>query len=223
MEVSVDDFDWQLDWLVAHREVVDLETAVRRWGEPESSNLVVLTFDDGYRNTFEAVFPRLVEKALPFVLYLATESIDKAPTFKSEGFDEPLSWTQAEQMMNSGLMTVGAHTHTHCDLRSVSSSVAEREIGACNALIEKRLGVFPRHFAYPWGYWSAIADPLVQKTYSTAVLGATPRPASRPSRHMLHRYPIQLSDGIRFFKARLERGLRVEEAVRRRVRGYQGP
>lgn len=223
MEVSEESFRRQLDWLMENRQVVSLDDAVGNWGHPASNEMVVLTFDDGYVDTHTRAFPLLKERGLPFVLYLATESIESGQTLGPETGAEPLVWSMIGEMVASGLLTIGAHTHTHRDLRDVPRLEVEREIALSNDLIADRLGIVPRHFAYPWGYWSKVANSVVRERYKTAVLGGSPRPHPDPPPHRLHRYPVQLGDGVAFFKARLSGGLLLEESVRRRVRGYNGP
>ncbi len=223
MEVSLEDFRRQMEWLSANLHVVDLGEALVRWHSPGSQQLVVLTFDDGYRDTFETAFPVLSESGLPFTIYLATESIETGiPLGPAEGAD-PLTWDQIGVMLESGLVTVGAHTHRHSDLRKLSTEAVEEELGLSDDLIEMRLGVRPTHFAYPWGFWSSSADSPVKERYSSAALAGSRRPTKDLNPHLLRRYPIQLSDGFRFFRARLRGGLRLEEIIRRRVKDYTGP
>lgn len=219
MEVTSDDFEWQLGWLVKNRRVVDLETALSQWGSPQSEELVVLTFDDGYRDTYTKALPVLKVHGLPFTIYVATSFVAE-----SDMSHDLLTWSQLEEMAGTGLLTVGAHTHTHADLRMLGKSAVAREIEASNKLIEARLGLQPRHFAYPWGYWAETADALIRGEYESAALGA-PHRGVTPDRdpYLVHRFPIQLSDGKRWFKSRLEGGLLLEEELRRRLRGYRGP
>lgn len=218
MEVKTEDFAWQLDWLVGNREVVDLETAVKRWDEPGADRLVVLTFDDGYEDNYTRAFPLLQDKGFPFVLYLATQMIE----YGSNHGVACLDWGQISDMTDSGLVTIGAHTHSHCDLRTVDYAQALREFEHSNRIIEDRLGIRPRHFAYPWGYWAENAHRAVSDTYQTAVLGA-PAGARQVDPLRLHRFPVQLSDGRRWFRRRIEGGFFIEEVIRRRLRGYRGP
>jgi len=218
MEVTTGAFSWQLEWLAENREVVSLDTAIERWHEPGADRLVVLTFDDGYRDTYTTAFPLLVERSLPFTLYLSTQMIESGLAESGE----PLQWPQIEAMVDSGLVTVGSHTHTHRDLRSTRADETAWEIESADSIIESRLGVQPRHFAYPWGYWGESAHNLVRQRYESAVLGA-PTSTSSFDPHKIHRHPIQLSDGITWFGARLGGGLAMEEVVRRRLRGYKGP
>lgn len=221
MEVTLSDFEWQLRWLSENRSVVDLNTAVSKWHDTDSDRLVVLTFDDGYMDTYTTAWPLLRKYEFPFTLYLSTQQIGGIGL---RGSDQPLGWDEIETMMSSSLLTIGAHTHRHADLRTVSTDEVEEELATSDEIIESRLGVRPRHFAYPWGYWSQSADPVVRRRYLTATLGAPPmRRSSSYDPHMIYRFPVQLSDGRRWFRARLARGLVFEEELRRRIRRYRGP
>jgi len=216
-------FGQHIDWLREKREIVDLETAMARRGDVTSGRLVVLTFDDGFVDTFTVAFPLLKRHGLPFVIYVSTESIESGNPLRGEEGSSPLSWAQLEEMLGSGLMTVGAHTHTHPDLRSLNATEVAMELNTSDDLIRSQLGVAPLHFAYPYGFWSPQADGPVRERYDTAVVGASPRYRSISDPHILHRYPIQGSDGFLFFRARVRGGLRAEEVLRRRIRRYSGP
>jgi len=222
MEVDEAHFAGQLSWLQDNYELTDLETAVSRWEEPGSEKVVVLTFDDGYRDVYTTAFPMLRTRGVPFVLYLSTGLVGSASGGAAFAGD-PLSWDEIVEMVGSGLVTVGAHTHSHPDMREISASQAAEELDRSDWIIEERVGVSPRHFAYPYGFWSAGADALVRDRYETAVLGGKSRPSARLDPHLIHRYPVQKSDGDLFFRARVRRGLGLEEAVRRRIKGYRGP
>ncbi|MGH8913628.1 MAG: polysaccharide deacetylase family protein [Acidimicrobiia bacterium] len=223
MEVTTDDFTRQLDWLSQNWEVVTFDQAVTRWDEPGADRLVALTFDDGYLDTFTTAFPMLRERQLPFLIYLATESIETGSPLGPPGRADPLAWDHVVDMLSSGLVTIGAHTHRHRDLRHLPAEAVEEELTTSDGLIERRLGLRPDHFAYPWGYWSSTAAAVVDRRYETAAIAGTPRPGTTLDRHRLHRYPVQLSDGFRFFPARLRGGFRVEEQVRRWIKRYSGP
>lgn len=215
-DLALSDFLWQLDWLEENREIVAIETAIRRWDEPGSERFVVVTFDDGYRDTFTTAFPFLARHSIPFTLYVATGMIGSS----DERF---LTWDQVGTMLESGLLTIGSHTHTHADLRSLGREAILEEMGEADGIIQRQLGSAPAHFAYPWGYWSEPADRIVRERYHSAALGASCRAVFGMDTHRLHRFPVQLSDGKRWFRLRLKGGFVVEERVRRRLRGYRGP
>jgi peptidoglycan/xylan/chitin deacetylase (PgdA/CDA1 family) len=222
MEVTKQCFESHLSWLMANKEVVDLETAIARRGETGAKRLVVLTFDDGFEDLFRIGFPLMAANEVPFVLYVTTGPVETQQPFgRVEAI--PLSWDQIEEMSSSGLMTLGVHTHSHPDLRLLTRSEIADELSSADALIELRTGRPPRHFAYPYGYWAAAADAEVRQRYSSAVLGAGGQNTLQTDPFLLHRIPIQLSDGILFFRRKVETGLRLEEKARRLLTGYRGP
>jgi peptidoglycan/xylan/chitin deacetylase (PgdA/CDA1 family) len=223
MEVTTAAFIRHLDWLAAHGRVVTLEEALRRSGEPDSDRLFVLSFDDGYEDFYENAFPMLVSHGFPFLMYLTTAPVETGVALTPGGRANPLTWDQLRRMLDSGIMTAGAHTHTHVDLRGLGSASVADELDKSNELIRHELGVDPRHFAYPWGYWDPRADQEVRRRYATAALGSGRAIGSDTDAHLINRIPIQLDDGHWFFTRKIRTGLRMEDRARRLVTGYRGP
>src|SRR3712207_9192018 len=52
-----------------------------------------------------------------------------------------LSWSQLAECVDSGLVTIGSHTHTHADLARADEMTAAGEMRRSKELIEDRLGV----------------------------------------------------------------------------------
>ncbi len=221
MEVATETFASQIDFLEAEGSIVSLDDAVSRIGTPGDDRLFVLTFDDGYADMYTNAFPLLLERGVPFTLYVTTLPVEDPSVSRPGAL--PLNWGQLEEMFDSGLATVGAHTHSHPDLRSLSSDAVAAELDESNALIHDRLSVDPRHFAYPKGWWAAGAETKVRERYATAVLGEGPPNRSGTDHYRLHRVAVQKSDGVRFFKRKLATGLVLEDRLRRIVRSYHGP
>jgi peptidoglycan/xylan/chitin deacetylase (PgdA/CDA1 family) len=222
MNVEAESFRRQIDWLQAHGEIVELQEAIKRRGEPNSHRLFVLTFDDGYADLFVNAFPILIKRQLPFTLYLTSGPIENPDHFPNWP-GEPLTWDQVVLMRESGLMTVGAHTHTHPDLRFIGESAVVDELDTSNALIAERSGLFPRHFTYPKGWWAPHAHNAVCSRYVTATLGGGESITESSDLHMLNRVPVQRSDVGPLFGSKMRTGGEVEERVRRRLRSYEGP
>jgi peptidoglycan/xylan/chitin deacetylase (PgdA/CDA1 family) len=221
MEIATETFANQVRHLEAEGSIVSLNDAIARMGTPDDDRLFVLTFDDGYADMHANAFPLLTDRRIPFTLYITTLPIEDSAVTQSGA--SPLTWGQIEEMLGSGLVTIGAHTHSHPDLRYLSADAVAAELDESNALIQDRLGVEPRHFAYPKGWWSASAEPEVRKRYATAVLGEGPPNRLGTDHHRLHRVAVQRSDGMRFFKRKLSTGLVFEDRLRRIVRRYHGP
>ncbi len=224
MEVVTEVFAHHLDWLQDRGEIVDLDTAIERRGEPDADRLFVLTFDDGFQDVFHNAFPLMERHGTPFTLYLTTRPIETGePIDARYPGAEPLTWDQVNEMISTGLVTVGAHTHTHPDLRTTSRDVVVTELDTSNRLIQDRTGLFPRHFTYPWGWWSETADLLVRERYDTATVGSTSLITEGSDLATLSRVPVQSSDGVAWFNRRVVGGLRLENGVRRWRARYSGP
>ncbi len=224
MEVSVDAFARQLDWLQDNGEIVALETAVERRGELGDDRIFVITFDDGYEDVYHNAFPLMKALGIPFTLYLTTRPIETGEAIDQRYPDaRPLNWEQIREMISTGLVTVGAHTHTHVDLRAVGSDQIREELDRSNAAIELNTGHLPEHFTYPWGWWSEKADPLVRERYRTATVGSTSPITADSDTATLGRFPVLSSDRFFWFALRVKRGLRLENIVRRKLAGYSGP
>jgi Polysaccharide deacetylase len=220
MDLSPEMFRGHVKWL-DHGRIVGFGDALSGADDPESNRHIVLTFDDGYADFYENAFPLLHEQGLPFVLYLTTGHIETGDLLHPG--DRPLTWDQVDEMLASGLVTLGAHTHTHPDLRGMPIDQVEQEIGESNRLIELRTGQAPNHFAYPKGYWDAPAETVIRDQYETAVLGAGSPVHRTTDPHRIGRVPVQQSDGHFFFTRKVLRGMRLEERVRSLVKGYRNP
>ena len=223
MEVSLAAFKAQLDWLADYGNVVDLETALATRTQPDTDRQFVLTFDDGYDDMFRLAYPLLLDRQLPFTLYLTTNPTESGEPLFPGGGAEPITWEQVKTMRESGLMTLGAHSHRHPDMRTISRSAAREDLERSNELIASRTGETPKHFTYPWGYWSADADPVVRDLYDSATVGSGIGSGEQTDDFKVNRIPVQLSDGVVFFRQKMRGGLRSEDMVRRKLRGYAGP
>jgi peptidoglycan/xylan/chitin deacetylase (PgdA/CDA1 family) len=221
MDLSAEVFRGHVSWLSDHGRIVGLGDALSGADDPDASKQFVLTFDDGYADFYDNGFPLLRDRGIPFTLYLTTGHIETGELLHPG--DRPLSWDQVDDMLASDLVTLGAHTHTHPDLRGLTIDQVEHEIGESNRLIELRTGQQPRHFAYPKGLWDAMAEKVVRDQYDTAVLGGGAPVTKDTNPFRISRVPVQQSDGHFFFKRKMARGMRLEERVRAWVKGYENP
>jgi peptidoglycan/xylan/chitin deacetylase (PgdA/CDA1 family) len=186
---------------------------------------VVVTFDDGTADFVDQALPVLVEHGVPVTLYIATEHIEHQRDFPDEG--RPVSWDGLRDALATRLVTIGSHTHSHLLLDRVDPALAASDLDRSCSLIEDRLGISPTHFAYPKALLaSAEVEPLVRERFTTAVLaGSRPAPLHPAADlHRLPRIPIQVGDGMRWFRRKLGSGMPLEDRLRglKNKRGYAG-
>jgi peptidoglycan/xylan/chitin deacetylase (PgdA/CDA1 family) len=129
---------------------------------------VLITFDDGFRNTVTEAAPILARYGFASTLYVTTGFLgDGAPGVNGYG-DPMLSWAEVGELAAAGV-EIGGHTHSHPMLDTLPHGEARTEIVRCKELIEDHLGRPVASFAYPHGYSSAWVRHQVQKAgYTTA-------------------------------------------------------
>lgn len=66
-----------------------------------------------------------------------------------------MDWAEIRQAARHPLVTIGAHTVHHYNLKRLDADKALREMHRSRSLIQAELGEAPRHFAYPYGYAAA--------------------------------------------------------------------
>lgn len=214
MDVTPPAFRSQLDWILSDGQVVDLPSAVARMGTSKSDEDYVITFDDGHSGVFEHAYPILLDRSIPFTLYLTTEALEGSGHLHDDRRMPLLSWEQIREMVSSGLVTVGAHSHQHLDMRRHEPSTIRQDLETNDRVLENRLGVRPHDFAYPWGRWSLTTDTLVRGRYSTAVLGGGRGIVPDTDVHMLTRVPVMASDTKALFRRKMWGGFRLEWILR---------
>jgi peptidoglycan/xylan/chitin deacetylase (PgdA/CDA1 family) len=214
VDLTASSFRRQLEMLGERHRVLSLDEALA--GDHEGG--VVVTFDDGYRDFYDHALPLLVSFGIPATLYLTTGLVDD-----DRGPDDlALTWAELREAASTGLVTIGAHTHTHPDLSNAPPGTALDEMTISKNMIEERLGVKCRHFAYPFSVWNEDADRTARSMFdSIAALSWNTNRAGTIDPYRLGRVPITRSDSDLFFRAKA-RGALDNEAWLYRVTG-RGP
>jgi len=126
---------------------------------PEKS--VIITFDDGYRDNLTNALPILKKYNFKATIYLVNDRHDRDWSgyrkSKNEGAglkDEPkLSDDNVRELIESGLIEIGAHTITHANLSTLGNDESHKEICKSKDLIEKEFNIICDSFAYPFGLY----------------------------------------------------------------------
>lgn len=211
LDLPTEQFETHLRVLADH-DVVSLDAALDRLDAGDASPSVVLTFDDGFADVYENAWPLLRERSLPFTIYLATAYLGR--TMRWEGSTakgqagQGLAWEQVEEMVASGLCTIGNHTHSHVRPEALTAE----ELDRCTAVIEGRLGVTPRHFTYPWGIAVPALEAELRSRFRSASTGVLGRNLPGGDYLRLARVPVRRSDPEVFFAAKLVGSLGPERA-----------
>lgn len=172
--------------------VIPLSQALDYWAGknvtlPEKA--LIITIDDGYRSVYEKAYPLLKEFNYPWVFYVYTDYVNSG--------GGSVTWEHLREMLANG-MEIGCHSKSHSLMTKRGRKSDEEyaqwlvdETVVPKKIIEEKLGVPCRSFAYPYGG----NNDQVRKAVEAAgfegicnVLGADNYPGSHPS--YLNRFVI---------------------------------
>lgn len=139
--------------------------AARRAARPVPGNVFAVSFDDGYENNYLNAWPILRELKVHATIFLATKYLDTNEPFPFDdwpaaGSDRvppsawrPLSTGQCRKMLESGVIELGAHTHTHRHFLGRGGEFVN-DMRLCLDMLRDRLGVERPAFSFPYGQWN---------------------------------------------------------------------
>ena len=121
---------------------------------------VILTFDDGYLDSYQYAYPLLVRYGFTGTFFIITGLV---------GQKSYMTWAQLKEMV-AGKMEIGSHTINHPDLAHLSATQLDRELNGSKRVLEDTLGVAVRALSYPSGSYNQNVVVAAQKAgYVAAV------------------------------------------------------
>jgi len=166
-------------------------------GYPLPEKPVALTFDDGYRDAYEVVFPLLLDYGFTGTFFvLATPAHFESPDY--------LTWAQMNEMADAG-MEMQSHGRDHVDLRNRSYDYLIYQTVGIQEALQYHTGRLPRFFCYPSGqYDAAVIGVLESVGYWGAVTTAWGKTHTQDNLFEMPRVRIRGSDTLGSFIDKLE-------------------
>ena len=130
--------------------------------EPVPPRTVVITFDDGFESVYEFAWPTLRDLNVPATIFLNTGYLNRQTPFPFDAWGHaytdtvppvcyrPLTDAQCKEMAASGLIELGAHTHTHADFRGRVGEF-RRDMQICLDQFQELFQITRPTFAFPFG------------------------------------------------------------------------
>ncbi|HEY6193299.1 MAG TPA: polysaccharide deacetylase family protein [Bacteroidota bacterium] len=141
---------------------------------------VILTFDDGYRDTYDVALPLLQEfgaKAVVFVLGYqgaATNFWDRSESLPEVAL---MDRRQIVELHQAGF-EIGSHSLNHTKLTALTDYDAWQEISRSRILLEILLNSPVRSFSYPYGSLNPYVKEMVEHAGYDIACGVSTGPAN---------------------------------------------
>lgn len=189
---------------------VDEDTYLRSLASPPAhvDRTLFLTFDDGYDDVFTEVFPLLVQRSIPFHIFVVSDYCGAENDWDlslGRRAYRHASWEQLREMIDAGA-TVGSHTASHPDLTRVTPGRLFDEMRRSKEVIAERLGAPARTISYPFGRYSQDVMEMAKEVGYEAGFSLYPRHHnSSVERYSLRRNGVYVIDAPRWVAHKLDR------------------
>ena len=128
----------ELKKIISRKSVISLSDFL------DKKNGIVLTFDDGYKDIIDVVYPIMKNKKTPFTIFVNPSTI---------GEDGYLSLEDLLILSQDKLCTIGSHSYNHINFFSLTDAEIKNELES-SLLFFQHHNIICKYFAFPYGQWN---------------------------------------------------------------------
>ena len=211
LAVTPELFAEQCAWLARHRTVVPLDVALERMSPSGRlpRGMVSLTFDDGFLQLVDHVFPVLERHRLPATVFLVAATltseghpvdwVDTAPSWQLETLDSD----HVREAQDRGF-DFASHTWSHRTLPELDPDDCLEDLRDSRVFLEDLLGHPVPYLAYPRGRHDEMVRRMTQRAgYSHGL--ALPEGPETPGPYAVPRAGIFPGNGPRVLRGKTNR------------------
>jgi len=169
-----EDFEGQMRYLKKKNyKIIRLKELIKKIKNSEriDKKTVVLTLDDGFKDNYTNAFPLLEKYNFPATIFLPTAYIGKEMNNSQNIPLNIMTWNEAREMENSGLVDFAFHTHTHPEMKNINLENFAEELRESEKLLAENLKNPLKIFSYPKGRFKPEQVEYIKKTGYEAAVG----------------------------------------------------
>lgn len=217
--VTTEDLEKQLAFLkIKNYNVIRLADLIENLRNKNKipPKTVVLTFDDAYRDNYFNAFPLLKKYNLPATVFIPTAYVGKE-MLNSEGKTIPvMSWQEAKEMEESGLVDFASHSHSHPMMNKIVFEKFVDEVKISENLLSQNLKQPVKIFSFPKGKFKLEhTDYLKEQGYLGAVTVREGLVGPNDDPFTLKRNFIFSKGGFSQFKGKLGRSVEIMNILKK--------
>jgi peptidoglycan/xylan/chitin deacetylase (PgdA/CDA1 family) len=181
---------------------------------------IVLTFDDGFTDFADIVFPELQARGWSATVFLPAGKAGGSADWDAQPgrpAQRLMSWAVAAELARQGI-EIGAHGVSHADLTALSPDVARQEVVESRQRIEEQIGHPVTSFAAPYGRTNPMVRAAIRRHYQAAVGTKLARATQTSDPHNLPRIEMWYFRDARRWRSYLEGGARGYFLLRQMLR-----
>ena len=167
---------------------------------------VLLTFDDGFIELYDRVFPHLFERGMCGTLFLPTGYVGKNNDWdreKAYGRARIMTKKQAAELASQGA-ELGSHGVSHARLTQLPVTQIRRELRQSKMELE-HIGRMPvRALAYPYNAWDELTLALAEESgYQCGVMIDSKSNTVQDDLFRLRRVHVKPGEGLMAFRRKI--------------------
>ena len=111
---------------------------------------IVISFDDGYKDTFLTAYPLLKKKNIPFIIFVTIKNILSNNT-------KYMNINDLKQIATDDLVSIGSHGYNHINLKNLNNDELELELLNSKQFLEENLNITINSLSFPNGIFDDVA------------------------------------------------------------------
>ena len=193
------------------------------WAKPVSADLkepledgicnVAITFDDGFACIIDNAVPFLIEREIPFTIFIPSAYLGKKPDWievrwieeqEIKDHEVVMSKDQLRKLLNNELISIGSHCVTHQNLLQLTEEDAKEEILQSKLTLETLLNEKIATLSFPHGAFNEKHVEFAKQAGYERVFSISPGPAfSQTDEYVTERINADISDWPMEFRLKI--------------------